>query len=239
MHATLAFNANSPSSRSALLERAHALAGLRLGELAQHFGVILPQAKSLLHAKGKLGTLLERALGASAGSMDQPDFPHLGIELKTLPVLSNGQPKESTFVATAPLHNLSRLEWGNSRVWRKLKCVLWVPIEADPHFTVPQRRIGQPFLWEPSSYEERILRQDWDELVGLLNTGHRHVLDGRIGYWLHVRPKAAHKRDTKLHGDASKLMDKTVPIGFYLRSALTTELLLRLGSFSQHQVADV
>src|SRR5688500_18797590 len=90
--------ASAPATESELMARARALSGMSLAELARQFGIAVPEAQ--LRAKGWVGQLLERALGATAGSRAKPDFEALGIELKTLPVDGRGQPKESTFVCT-------------------------------------------------------------------------------------------------------------------------------------------
>ena len=73
-----------PSSEDELRERAAWLAGRSIGELAAALGVPAPPLG--VRGKGKVGGLIERALGASSGSAARPDFPALGVELKTIPV---------------------------------------------------------------------------------------------------------------------------------------------------------
>ena len=65
-----------------------------------------------LRAKGLAGTLIERALGASAGSTAEPDFPALGIELKTIPIDAAGRICESTFVCTIALGRIADGTYG-------------------------------------------------------------------------------------------------------------------------------
>ena len=93
-----------PETEDALLARATSLSGRTLSEVAKPYGWRVP--KDFRRHKGWAGQLIELALGASAGSKAEPDFPHLGIELKTIPVSEVGQPYESTFVCTAPLDGL-------------------------------------------------------------------------------------------------------------------------------------
>src|SRR5687767_5542151 len=121
---------SAPSTELELVQRARALAGLTLAHVARRSGVAGPA--NPLRAKGLVGQLLERALGATAASRAQPDFESLGIELKTLPVDSRGRPTESTFVCTIALTEIGDVEWEHSRVRRKLSRVLWIPIEAEP-----------------------------------------------------------------------------------------------------------
>src|SRR5688572_2499417 len=102
-----------PTDTAELCARAAALAGVRLTTLADALG-------ASLDGKGKVGELVERALGATAGNAATPDFPALGVELKTVPIDGRGAPRESTYVCTAPLADADRAEWTTSRVRQKL-----------------------------------------------------------------------------------------------------------------------
>ncbi|HBV39369.1 MAG TPA: DNA mismatch repair protein MutH, partial [Erwinia sp.] len=90
-----------PENETALLERARQLAGFTLGELALRAGLTIPP--DLRRDKGWVGMLLERYLGASAGSKPEQDFAEIGVELKTIPIDAQGRPLETTFVCVAPL----------------------------------------------------------------------------------------------------------------------------------------
>ena len=118
-----------------------------------------------------VGQLLELVLGASSGSKAEPDFPHLGIELKTLPVDSLGKPLESTYVCVAPLTDVSGLRWQDSWVCRKLSKVLFVPVLAERGIPLPERQIGTAFLWSPDAQQQALLQQDWEELMELIVLG--------------------------------------------------------------------
>jgi len=152
-----------PDSEAVLMERAAAIAGKTLQQIATLRQTVLPE--QLTRAKGHIGELLEDYLGASAGSLPEPDFRHIGVELKTLPIGKNGKPKESTFVCTVSLLPGDSSHWEDSLVRRKLSRVLWVPVEADTTIPLAQRRIGNAILWSPNLSQEKILRQDWDELM--------------------------------------------------------------------------
>lgn len=213
----------SPGSEAELFERARGLSGRTLGEIAVELGAKVPL--ELLHAKGWAGQLLERALGASAASRAEPDFEGLGIELKSLPVDRRGRPRESTFVCTIALSEVGDVEWERSRVRRKLKRVLWLPIEADRELLPGERRVGEPLLWSPSAEEESALRFDWEELAGLIGRGEVEAITGHLGKWLQVRPKAANARARRRALDADGAGFATLPRGFYLRAAFTARLL--------------
>ena len=214
-----------PASLEELLSRAEALAGLRLAELAARFE--LPVPPDLRRAKGFVGGLVERALGATAGSRALPDFPELHVELKTLPVDRNGAPVESTFVCTIPLTEIGEVEWADSRVRRKLSQVLWMPVEGEREIGVGERRLGQPLLYRLTEEDELLLRSDWEELAGFIGRGHVEELTGHLGKVLQIRPKAAHSRARRVGFDADGAPFAALPRGFYLRPAFTHSLLRR------------
>jgi DNA mismatch repair protein MutH len=217
------FDAAVPATESELMARARALSGVSLGELAERLGLAVPDAQ--LRAKGWIGQLLERALGATAGSRAKPDFETLGIELKTLPVDARGRPKESTFVCTVALTEIGEVEWEQSRVRRKLARVLWVPVEAEPSLPLATRRLGEPLLWSPDPLEEAELRFDWEELAGRIGVGELERITGHFGKSLQLRPKAAHSRVRRRGLDEDGAYVEAPPRGFYLRPSFTLRLL--------------
>lgn len=215
-----------PRDEAELRARAAALAGRSLDELARALGLAAPGGG--LHAKGKAGTLLERALGATAGLAAVPDFPALGIELKTIPVDASGEPLESTFVCTISLADADRAEWEGSRARAKLAHVLWLPliVAAPGHGAAPgARRLGEPLFWRPTPEQERVLRDDFDELMGLIGAGGIEALTAHAGRWLQVRPKAASGRVRTVAFGRGGERIATVPRGFYLRPRFTRALL--------------
>ena len=213
----------SPASEAELLQRARDLAGVTLGAVARQFGLAVPE--TLLRAKGWVGMLVEKALGASAGSRAEPDFPALGIELKTLPIEASGQPRESTFVCTVELSRIPEIEWGESRVKKKLDRVLWFPVEAERAIPMHERRLGEPLLWSPAPDEEAALRFDWEELAGRIACFGTESVTAHLGQFLQVRPKAAHSRVKTRVVDGAGEPYAANPRGFYLRTAFTHALL--------------
>ena len=213
-----------PSTETELLASAHGLAGQRLGEIAARFDIELP-ARAGGH-KGIVGELMERVLGADAGSAPRPDFRDLGIELKTIPIGPRGRPTESTHVCTTAVDALVGQRWESSTVRTKLARVLWVPIEGDTSIALPRRRVGMARLWSPDRDEESVLRTDWEEHMELIATGRHDEIDARMGTWLQVRPKGANRRARVVGDDSDGSPAVILPRGFYLRAAFTTRIVL-------------
>ncbi|WP_061707319.1 DNA mismatch repair endonuclease MutH [Pseudenterobacter timonensis] len=214
-----------PTTEAQLLHQAQRLAGYTLGELAALAG--LPVPLDLRRDKGWIGVLLERWLGASAGSKPEQDFAALGVELKTIPIDSLGRPLETTFVCVAPLTGNSGVTWESSHVRHKLRRVLWVPVEGERQIPLADRRVGTPLLWSPNEEEERQLSQDWEELMDMIVLGQVERITARHGEVLQLRPKAANSKALTEAIGAHGEPILTLPRGFYLKKNFTGALLAR------------
>lgn len=213
----------TPQTEQELLQRAQAIAGLRFADLAQ--SLHMPVPPDLKRDKGWVGMLIETALGATAGSKAEQDFAHLGIELKTLPINAQGMPLETTFVSLAPLTQNVGVSWENSHVRHKLSKVLWILVEGERQIPLPERRVGQPILWQPSVQQELRLKRDWEELMEYISLGKLEQINATLGEVLQLRPKGANSKAlTRGIGKHGEMID-TLPLGFYLRKTFTTEIL--------------
>jgi DNA mismatch repair protein MutH len=215
-----------PGSERELLTRAWEVAGLTLGELGERVGVEMPAESA--RAKGIAGQILEKVLGASAASRAEPDFVGLGIELKTIPLDALGKPRESTFVCSISLAAMADTDWEHSTVLKKLRRVLFVPIEAASATPLPARRVGRAYLWAPTTAEQRCLRTDWERLANMIAAGEVEQITGHLGEVLQVRPKAASGRSRRRAPDEEGAVQWTMPRGFYLRPSFTEAVLARL-----------
>jgi DNA mismatch repair protein MutH len=206
-----------------LLVRAEALAGHTLEEIAA--ALARRDVGAGLHAKGKIGDLLERALGAAGGGGATHDFPALGVELKSVPVDDAGAPRESTYVCTLPLADADCAIWGTSWVRAKLARVLWVPVVTPDRSGWRERRVGAPLLWSPTPAQEAVLRADFEDAVGLIGTGGIEEVTAHAGRWLQVRPKAPDGQARAVAYGPEGEAVVTVPRGFYLRRRFTAAIL--------------
>ena len=222
-HSIFILTTENPTSLDNLLVKSRSLAGMTLGELAKELNIKAPV--NLKREKGWVGMLIERALGASAGSKATQDFPELGVELKTLPLSHEHYPLETTYVCYAPLRGNSGVTWQSSNVRNKLQCVLWLPIQGEREIPVTKRMIGSAILWRPSIEQDKRLQEDWEELMDMINCGKVEKITASYGQVLQLRPKAADgKALTEAIGEDGSLI-KTRPRGFYLRKEFTAEVL--------------
>lgn len=212
-------------NQTELYQKALELSGLTVFQLAQALNLSPPNG--LVTAKGWLGQSIELYLGAQSGCLPVPDFPSLQIELKTIPVNQKGQVIESTYVTTLPLMNHKQFIWHESTCYKKLQKVLWIPVEGDKNIPFLQRRIGQAILWSPSDEQYQILKSDWEHIVDWVLMGKIEQINGSIGKYLHVRPKAAHSRVLTKSFDQEGQIIQTLPRGFYLRTVLTQQIMFK------------
>jgi len=213
-----------PLTEAELISRVQAIANLSIADVAQLCTWQVPE--NLNHNKGWIGQLIEKALYTSAKNLSEPDFLELGIELKTIPVKTNGMPAETTYVCQVPLSNNLGLFWAKSCVAKKLNRVLWLPIESNPKLNLAERKIGQGFIWSPNVEELDVLQEDWEELMEYVALGQVEQIDASYGECLQIRPKAANAKARTQGISQSGIYHATLPRGFYLRTSFTHQLLL-------------
>jgi len=207
-----------------LCKKARSLRGYKLAELANFCNIEKPEHN--ITAKGWSGQLIEQLLGVKNNSFSGPDFPDLGVELKTIPVSLDYKPFETTYVTTVPLLPKEMTSFEDSVLYAKLKCVLWVPLIAETKTQpVSERIVGEPILWQPNENQLEIIKQDFFEIMEYIISGQIEELNAQLGRYLHVRPKALNssKRTYTLNSDGEYM--QTSPKGFYLRTSLTREIL--------------
>lgn len=214
----------APESREALLARARGLAGRTVGELARVLGYRVP--KDLRGNKGFVGQLVELGLGARGGSDPEPDFPELGVELKTLPITPAGRPIESTYVCMARLDARETTDYATSYVAKKLARVLFVPLVVDDA-PLGDRRFAMPFWWEPGPEDLARLAADFAALHARVRLGEVEDVRAVEGAVLQLRPKAMSRDDRTLGRSEEGWLVAVRPRGWYLRASFTAELVRR------------
>lgn len=204
-----------------LLQTAHSLAGRSLHDIAKTLDIAIPH--DFKRNKGFVGQLIEDALGADAGNLDEPDFVSLGIELKTIPMSENGIPLESPYICYANLPP-SHSNWDGSRLERKTRKMLWVPYQGERHIPIAQKQLGMPFLWQRCQAVNELMQQDYFELVECALEGRFDEMGAQKGQIIQLRPKAANSKHQIHVTDSDGEATSTVPKGFYFRRAFLAQL---------------
>lgn len=206
-----------------LLLRSLQIEGLTFNQLVSSLQLQIPQ--NINQRKGFIGQAIEIILGTTAKNNAEPDFQELGIELKTIPINKQGKPQESTFITTIPLLHIHKQKWEDSNCYKKLKKVLWIPVEGDKSISFGKRRIGRAILWNMPEEDEIILKKDWDLLTNLIVLGKLNEINGTLGEYLQIRPKGQNSRSLCYGYNEEGRKVKTLPRAFYLRSKFTAKIL--------------
>ena len=217
--------AADPATLAQLLRHARALVGTSLADLADGLGLGVPVGH--LRTKGWAGQIIERELGAGDGAEHGPDFAHLGIELKTVPVTAALVPLESTAVCQIDPIAIAAESWASSYVRRKLARVLFIALEVPARpAPVGDRRVAAVSLWSPAPADEALLAADFEHFVqNFFRTGRASEITGHQGKLLQVRPKGRNAADVRrAYGPSGEpiLLGKC---GFYLRPGLVGRIL--------------
>lgn len=220
-----AFKVDPPLNFQMLEENLSKILGKSIATLATLANMPLPI--STTYGKGFTGELIEKHLGASADNLPIPDFPNLGLELKTIPVDASLKALESTFLCHAPLTNIRNLCFENSFLYSKIKRVLFVLVKASRDLAFEDRTVLGYFFYTPTDEDFAILKSDFNELYEMVKTGQVNSIDARIGQYIQMRPKGANGKalTTCIGPDGSLIY--TRPRGFYMRRSFTQELINR------------
>lgn len=212
-----------PKDFETLIERLNNIVGKKLDELSKQACVNLPNDP--VHAKGFVGELVELLLGASAESLPIPDFPELGLELKTLPLDENFKPLESTFICYAPLTDVRNVRFEETALYKKITRMLFVFTIAPRDLPMNERTIAGYSFWNPNAEQLATIKNDYNELMELVSLGRINEINAKLGTIIQMRPKAANgKVLTDCIGPDGTII-KTRPRGFYMRRIFTTELI--------------
>ncbi len=216
-------NITPPQNFDELVGRLNFICGKNLTQLASFAKIPMPI--DTLHGKGFTGELIEKCLGANAANQSIPDFPELGVELKTIPVDDELSPLESTFLCYAPLLDIRHFTFETSPLYSKITRVLFVLVRASRELDFDERVVLGYFFYSPDEKELGCIRNDFNELYELIKTGNVDKINARIGQVIQMRPKGANgKALTECIGHNGEII-KTRPRGFYMRRAFTKKLI--------------
>jgi DNA mismatch repair protein MutH len=155
-----------------LLERAKELKGKLITDLVN--GKLQDQGK------GAIGNIIEReGFGVANNNDAKPDFPHLGIELKALPLKKNSNGKlsvkERTKICSINYQELVEEKWTDSHARVKLKKILFIFYVHDATDLL-RSKIVDHFLFELENNDEPLIQSDWQRTQERVREGYAHEL---------------------------------------------------------------
>lgn len=215
-----------PKNMKQLQERLDSIVGYSVADFSQ--ALDLPMPESSTKAKGYVGELIELLLGANAQNLPVPDFTHLNIELKSMPVDENFEPLESTFLCHAPLTEIRGLTFEKSPLLHKVRSMLFVFVLAPRRLALPHRRILDYYLFQPTDKELNQIKSDYDELMGLVTSGRSSEITARMGTIVQMRPKCADGKQLIEVIDEDGKTSFTRPRGFYMRRSFSRQICRRV-----------
>ncbi|XBC44392.1 MAG: DNA mismatch repair endonuclease MutH [Buchnera aphidicola (Schlechtendalia peitan)] len=210
------------SEEDTLLINAQGLHGYSIKELA--YSISKPLPVCLKNNKGFIGILIESLLGVITNNRISPDFCELNIELKTIPICSEGYPLENTFICYVPLFKNIGLTWESSYIYKKIRKILWIPIQGSRNSEFFNKKVGHAFIWSPSILEDNYLKKDWEEFMDYIILGKVNKIKSQYGSVLQVKKKSKRNVLTKYINEYGKI-SLTVPRAFYFRKKFTYSLL--------------
>jgi DNA mismatch repair protein MutH len=179
-----------------LLERAEDTVGKRLVDLEAEIQKL--DAASRVLTKAGAGYVIEYYFGIRKNSEDEPDFPELGIELKSVPL----RERNGLFTVKEPL-SLNMVNYmkeykcdeiKQSSLYKKNRRVLFVCyLHSGPARS--EYPIKYAFLWTMDDRVLDELRPDFDRIIKKIRAGHATDLHQRYDRWLTTCPK--HNGDFK------------------------------------------
>jgi DNA mismatch repair protein MutH len=203
-----------------VLQRARALVGRRLGEVTS----VAAEETMTTRSRGTVGHHLERYFGLQLNSDQEPDFSHLGVELKSVPMVPQGNShaaKERTFITAIDYATVSTTAFEGSALDRKTRTTLYIFYGWRPApVTVADLRVLRVLLHERDDLDELTLREAYRHVQAAVAAGRAHELSESDTWGVGPATKDARARDVpQPHGP-----EPARRRAFAWRAAYTTRL---------------
>lgn len=187
------------SDRNSILNYAQSIQGYSLHEYYERLGMNFPEIFSNKSNKGILGNMIEEYFfGYKPNNSPEADFKDAGMELKVTPlrVLKNGDisVKERLVISKIDYVNLINESWDTNTLVKKIKYLLLM-------FYLHEKGVNVQFLvfklicqWSPSSEDLKVIRRDWEFIVGKVREGKAHELSEGDTHYLGACTKSANAK---------------------------------------------
>jgi DNA mismatch repair protein MutH len=167
--------------------------------------------------KGFAGHMVEAMLGIARNSLPDPDLDAIGAEVKSIPLWPDGRPRENTKVTSLTLRYVAGdADFFTSHLYRKLRAVLFLPIQKNDNTRPHEWYLRPPFLWLPSTEQLDVIRREHAMYVEAIQAERWDMLSLEHGRYLGVNTSGRLSRDIARE-------DKSY--AWWLKKDLTTSIL--------------
>lgn len=178
--------------------------------------------------KGGLGQIIEeRFFHYQCNSDSRPDFDKAGVELKVTPykINKNGSlvAKERLIITMIDYFSVVEETFESSHLWNKARLILLIyylyqkEIESRLDY-----KIGYAKLFTPPQADIKIIKHDFDVIVGKIKAGKAHELSEGDTMYLGAAPKAATSKDRRKQPYSDELAK---PRAFAFKNSYMTYVL--------------
>lgn len=164
--------------------------GVPFKELAEVLEISLP--KDPRKRKAVAGDIAEKLLEIAKNSIPKADLQALGTEVKTVSLNTKSTPREWTKITHFNIETVSsQPDFRRSEVFKKLRCVLFVPIMKADNNRPDFWHLRPPFLWLPTEDQLEVLETDYVKIQGYAAERKWQGLSGRSGKFLSLKTSDA------------------------------------------------
>jgi DNA mismatch repair protein MutH len=126
-------------------------------------GKKLPSDAKTRKAAG--GDMSERLLDIAKNSIPKADLVEMGVEVKSVSLNTRSTPREWTKITHFNITTCIReRDFRRSSVFKKLRCILFIPIMKQSKEMPDFWYIRPPFLWLPSEEQLELMETDYDAI---------------------------------------------------------------------------
>lgn len=184
-----------PTDPASIERRARRLVGRRFGEVTD----VASDAVMTGTSRGSVGHLLERFFGLSINSDAGPDFAEAGVELKSVPMVKQGNThaaKERTYVTAIDYGTIARTPFEGSPLDTKTRHTLYVFYAWEPPPTpIAELRVLRVLLHERDDLDELVVREAYEHVQRSVLQGRAHELSESDTWGIGPATKDARARD--------------------------------------------
>lgn len=181
-------------------------------------------------AKGQLGQIVEESFfGYKVNSKSEPDFAHLGIELKVTPIKRNKNgslsAKERLVLNIINYEKEVETPFSESSFWKKNEEILMMFYEWIPEIKRADYRILKSYLHNFTEEDLEIIKRDWHLITEKIKDGLAHELSEADTNYLAASTKGANKNSLRTQPFSSQM---AMQRAFSLKQSYMTALVRKI-----------